>query len=71
MGSYTDLLYAQPSWIEGVARILDLGDTLSEYNMAPDPTETDAQAMRADWHAVGEDLRTAALAAMASAPQER
>jgi len=53
MGSYTDFLYARPSFAEGMARIMDFGNTLSEYNRSPDP---DAIALIADWNAVAEDL---------------
>jgi hypothetical protein len=53
MGSYTDLLYARPSFVEGMARIMDFGNTLNEYNRSPDP---DAIALKADWNAVAEDL---------------
>lgn len=50
---YTGLLYNQPSFIEGMARILDFGDTLTEYNRSQDP---DTIALRADWNAVAQDL---------------
>ncbi len=56
MGSYTDFLYARPSFAEGMARILDFGNTLNEYNRSPDP---DTIALAADWNAVGEDLARA------------
>ena len=56
MGSYTDFLYARPSFVEGMARIMDFGNTLTEYNRTVDP---DAVAIGADWHAVAEDLNTA------------
>jgi len=56
MGSYTDFLYARPSFAEGMARIMDFGNTLTEYNRSPDP---DAIAIAADWNAVAEDLYTA------------
>jgi hypothetical protein len=53
MGSYTDILFARPSFAEGMARIMDFGNTLNEYNRTPDP---DAIALSADWNAVAEDL---------------
>ena len=53
MGSYSDILFARPSFVEGMARIMDFGNTLSEYNRSPDP---DAIAIAADWNAVAEDL---------------
>jgi len=32
MSKHTDFLYARPSFAEGVARIMDFGNTLNEYN---------------------------------------
>jgi hypothetical protein len=64
MGDYTDLLYAQPSFAEGVARLVDFGNTLTEYNESPSGPEADAKAIRADWYAVGADLRGAMLRAL-------
>ncbi len=45
MGTYTDFLYARPSFAEGMARIMDFGNTLTEYNRSPDP---DTMALVAD-----------------------
>lgn len=53
---YTGLLYNQPSFAEGMARILDFGDTLTEYNRSQDP---DTIALTADWNAIAEDLARA------------
>jgi len=39
-----------------MARILDFGDTLTEYNRSQDP---DIKALTADWNAVAEDLAKA------------
>lgn len=57
MGDYTDFLFARPSFVEGVARILDFGNTLSEYNVALTPEQAGTLALVADWLAVGADLR--------------
>ena len=59
MGSYSDLLFARPSFFEGAGRILDFGDTLTEYNSSPTPEQADYLALLSDWCAVGEDLRRA------------
>ena len=56
MGEYSDFLFARPSFLEGVARILDLGTTLNEYNKSID---ADATALTMDMYAVGDDLREA------------
>jgi hypothetical protein len=59
MGDYSDILYARPSFLEGMARALDLGGTLQEYNQSPTGAMADGYALRADWRAVGQDLTDA------------
>ena len=51
-------LFSDPSFVEGTARILDFGDTLSEnaYNASSTPQAADDRSLRADWEAVGQDL---------------
>ena len=58
-------LFARPSLIEGVARVMDFGGVLDEYNSSPTPLEADALAIRSDWIAVGNDVK-AAIAILAS-----
>ena len=53
------LLFATPSFLEGFARVLDLGDTFTEYNTSPDAAEADFLALRSDWRAIGEYFDTA------------
>ena len=53
----TDFLYARPSFLGGLASILDIGSTLTVYNSSPTPEIADAKAMYSDWKAVGDDLR--------------
>lgn len=55
-GRYAGLLYANPSFTEGMARILDFGDTLTEYNYSRSAEEADANAIRSDWRAIADDL---------------
>lgn len=55
----TTFLFARPSFVEGAARILDFGDTLTEYNRSPSPEAADANALAADWNAVIGDLTRA------------
>lgn len=62
MKDYTSLLFARPSFLTGFARVLDIGDTLTEYNRSPSPEEADRNALRSDWRAVGDDLRVAIAA---------
>lgn len=59
MSNYTDFLYARPSFLEGMARTLDFAGVLNEYNESMSAEQADYLAMRADWRAVGEDLRHA------------
>ncbi len=53
----TGLLYAEPSFVEGLARTLDIGGTLEEYNYSRNGAEADRNALRSDWIQVGADLR--------------
>lgn len=52
-------LYAQPSFWEGMARIIDLGGTLNEYNYSDHPRQADFRAIQSDWEEVGTDFVTA------------
>ena len=56
MNPYTSFLFAQPSFAEGVARSLDLGGTLQQYNGSLSPEQADATALRMDWRAIKTDL---------------
>jgi hypothetical protein len=56
MGDFTTLLFARPSFFEGAARILDFGNTLTEYNTSESPAEADSRAMLADWKAIRGDM---------------
>ncbi len=52
--------YAKPSFLGGLARILDLGGTLrNTYSHSDDVYEMDIMAMRSDWIAIGQDLENA------------
>lgn len=69
---HLNINYARPSFLEGIARLLDFGGALDNYGIpylddlraGRVPThltrpETDVAAMRADWIAVGECIRDA------------
>jgi hypothetical protein len=60
MDGYTNYLFARPSFLQGVARILDFGNHLDDYNTSLTPEDADEQALRNDWAALGEDFRAAA-----------
>jgi hypothetical protein len=59
MGQYSSFLFARPSFFEGMGRIVDFGDTLTEYNASATTAEADYHALLSDWCAIGDDLRIA------------
>lgn len=56
---YTDFLFARPSFWEGMGRVIDFGNALQEYNTSSSGSAADERALKADWQAVGEDMRKA------------
>lgn len=52
-------LFALPSWQEGAGRLVDFGNTLSEYNRTSGSENPDRRALAQDWLAVGDRLRAA------------
>lgn len=54
-------LFATPTWAEGVGRLVDFGDTLTEYNTSPDEASADYDALCRDWNAVARDIGAAIL----------
>lgn len=67
MGCRSDLLFAQPSALYGLARLFDLGGTFDSYNESPTPAMADAWALLNDWCHVGQDLVIAFPDALADA----
>jgi hypothetical protein len=53
---YTSLLYSVPSFWSGVARVVDFGAVLDQYNTSESREESDLRAVASDWYAVGSDL---------------
>ena len=49
-------LFANPSFMSGFARALDLGATFNEYSTNNTPEEADYWSIWSDWHSVGDDL---------------
>ena len=49
-------LFAEPSFIEGMARVLDLGNTLNVYNESFSGEIADSTAISMDWAMVGKDI---------------
>ena len=56
MNDYTSFLFARPSFSEGVGRVLDFGNTLTEYNSSIDGEQADRIALSSDWRSVGSDI---------------
>lgn len=52
-------LFAIPSFITGMAKVLDIGATFDVYNEDATSREADYWSMLSDWYAVGDDLRYA------------
>lgn len=50
-------LFTEPSFIGGMASLLDLGNTFREYNASPTGEEADFKALQNDWRAVGDDMK--------------
>ncbi len=59
LNGLTDYLFAMPSFLSGVGRVLDMGAQFDEYNWSEDPDESDANAIFSDFRAVGMDLMAA------------
>jgi hypothetical protein len=55
----SDFLFARPSFIRGIARILDFGGNLKAYNDSPSEEIADLRALSGDWKAVGNAFRSA------------
>ena len=57
--SKTFFLFAEPSFIEGLARIFDFSGTLNVYNESETEIEADFMALKNDWVEIGKDIKTA------------
>jgi hypothetical protein len=52
----TGFLYARPSFLEGLSRVIDFENLQKEYNTSSSSEQADERAIQADWIAVGNDL---------------
>jgi len=51
-------LFAKPSFLSGVARLLDWDNNFDQYNIIyRNPSKADYEALKNDWMTVGNDLR--------------
>jgi hypothetical protein len=57
----SSFLFAVPTWQEGVGRLVDFGNCLTDYNATDPPENADTRALAQDWGAVGDQLRWAIL----------
>jgi hypothetical protein len=57
----TDFLFARPSFLRGMARVVDVGARLDRgaYNISATPSEADAKALLSDWQMVAKDIASA------------
>ena len=53
-------LFANPSFLEGMSRAVDLLGNQDIYNEDPTPEEADSKALFSDWASVGDHLILAA-----------
>ena len=55
----TDFLFARPSYLGGLASLMDIGGTLFLFNSFPKTAQADYWAIRSDWEMVGQDMKKA------------
>lgn len=58
----TDCIFRRPSLLSGAARLFDFGGCLRVAFPAEGESEPDARALKADWRAIGDDMRVALAA---------
>ena len=61
MNRYSYFLGARPSFLEGIARLMDFGNSLNEYKSYPSSVEADHAAIARDWAMIGLDFRNAVV----------
>lgn len=59
MGQESMLLFARPSFIEGMGRLVDFAGTMNEYNRSLTGEQADANAFASDWLALRSDFEEA------------
>lgn len=57
----SNFLFVQPSFLRGMARVVDLGGTLNRraYNSSKTAIEADSKAILSDWQVLADDIREA------------
>lgn len=51
------LFKKEPSFADGMASLIDMSPNLSRYNQDKTGNQADVNSLRADWQAIGDDLR--------------
>lgn len=59
--SFDDYFFTRPSFLGGVARVIDLGGALGREAvlLSPSPKEADERALASDLRVVGKDINAA------------
>lgn len=52
----SDFLFAKPTFVRGMAHVLDIGGTLDVYNISANGFEADRRAIQSDWQAISKDM---------------
>jgi len=55
----TARLFARPSFIGGIAQVLDMGATLNIYNCNDTGEEADREALFSDWAVIADEFLSA------------
>lgn len=55
----TDFLFADESFLTGMATVLDIGGSTPNFNTSANGEEADAKAIYSDWAMVGKDISNA------------
>ena len=59
IGQYTFRLFTEPSFIEGFTSILNFKKLMATYHTDQTPLLADTNSIKADWHAIGDDMQIA------------
>ena len=59
LSSHSSDLFVKPSFVRGMAKAMDFGNTLERYNRSPDAQSADYKAIYSDWYQVGSDINNA------------
>ena len=55
----TDFLFADESFLTGMASVLDIGGSSTRFNTSDTASEADAKALNNDWAMIGNDIKNA------------